>query len=91
MIVQLLARGCPLRINRLSKSLRQLELGERRGRPLFHFNNTLSHSANSGGAASFEHVARMLSLQRFNQNYSNLLVFSYTTVYAVVRTDGKGS
>ena len=44
-----------------------------------------------GGAASFEHVACMLSLQRFNQNYSNLLVFSYTTVYAVVRTDGKGS
>ena len=72
------------------KSLRQLELGERRGRPLFHFNNTLSHSANSGGggAASFEHVACMLSLQRFNQNYSNLLVFSYTTVHAVV---GKGS
>ena len=44
-----------------------------------------------GGAASFEHVACMLSLQRFNQNYSNLLVFSYTTVYAVVCTDGKGS
>ena len=33
----------------------------------------------------------MLSLQRFNQNYYNLLVFSYTKVYAVVCVDKKGS
>ena len=31
----------------------------------------------------------MSSLQTFNQNYSNVLKFSYTTVYAAVCTDGK--
>ena len=52
---------------------------------------SFSHSVNSGGGANFEHVAGMSSLQGFNQNYWNLLKFSYTTVYAVVRTDGKDS
>ena len=57
-----------------------------------------SHSVNSwagrGGGANFKHVARVLSLQGFNQNYSNLLKlleFNYIPVYAVIRTDGKGS
>ena len=53
---------------------------------------SVSHSVNSGGGgANFEHVACMLSLQRFNLNCWNSRVFSYTAVHVVVRTDGKGS
>ena len=52
----------------MKKSLRQLELGGMDTR----YSISIIHCPivqTPGGAASFEHVACMLSLQRFNQDY----------------------